>query len=77
MSPAAMKQGLCANINKSEHTYFTFAFYNEVFKIQISSSCYQHSQPSSKKPWGLQFRIAVVNDNDFLHCCKYTVQEES
>lgn len=31
--PAAIKQGSSANTNNLEHIYFTFAFYNEVFKI--------------------------------------------
>ena len=71
---SAIKQGSCAN--KSEHIRVTFAFYNEVFKIWITSLCYQHSQPSSKRPWGLQFRSSVVNTNEFLHCCKCTCAEE-
>lgn len=30
--PVAIKRGSCANINKSEHIYFIFAFYNEVLR---------------------------------------------
>lgn len=77
MCPAAIKQGSCANIRKSENTCLTFAFYNEVFKFRVTSLCYQLSQASSKKPWALQFRSSVVNANEFLHCCKCVVREES
>lgn len=51
MCLTALKKGWCANISKSEHICFTFAFYNEVLKIRKTSPRYWRSQPSSKKPW--------------------------
>lgn len=77
MCLTAIKKGWCANISKSEHICFTFAFYNEVLKIRKTSPCYRRSQPSSKKPWALQFRSTVVNANEFLRGCKCVVMEDS
>lgn len=73
MYPAAMKQGLCANMQKSEHMYFTFAFYNEFLRSKYHATSI--ISPSAKNPGVLSSGVLMLMLMNFyvavnVLCCR-------